>query len=138
MSEKHSGGCLCGAVRYEANAPVAKIVQCHCANCQKASGAGASANILMDFAALNFTKGEPKIFVDTADSGVKLNRAFCGDCGSSLYSQRHNMMDKLVLKAGSLDDSSQSKVVMNIWTKSGRPWVITDPQVDTHEENRPV
>ncbi len=106
MSESHSGGCLCGAVQYEASAPVSNIVQCHCANCQKASGAGASANIVMDTDALKFTKGEPKIFVDTADSGTKLNRAFCGDCGSSLYSQRHNMMNKLVLKAGSLDDSS--------------------------------
>ena len=138
MSEKHSGGCLCGAIRYEANAPIENIDQCHCLNCQKASGAGASANIVMDTAALHFIKGEPKVFVDIAESGTKLNRAFCGDCGSSLFSQRHNMMDKLVLKAGSLDDSSGSRIVMNIWTNSSRPWVVTDPTVVTHDENRPV
>ena len=126
MSEKHSGGCLCGAIRFEASAPIGNINQCHCLNCQKASGAGASANVLMDTAALRFIKGEPKIFVDTADSGTKLNRGFCGDCGSPLFSQRQNMMGKLVLKVGALDDSSGSGIVMNIWTSSARPWVLTD------------
>jgi hypothetical protein len=48
------------------------------------------------------------------------------------------MMDKLVLKAGSLDNSDDAKIVMNIWCQSARPWVMTDPQVDTFDQNRPV
>ncbi|MGB7182151.1 MAG: GFA family protein [Burkholderiaceae bacterium] len=138
MSNKKSGGCLCGAIRYEVSSPTDKIVQCHCRNCQKISGAGASANILVDTDKFKYTSGEPKVFVDTGDSGVQLNRAFCGNCGSSLFSQRHNMMNKLVLKAGSLDDSSDAKVVMNIWRQSARPWVLTDPEVSTFDQNRPT
>ena len=138
MSDNKTGGCLCGAVRYELQADTSKIVQCHCQNCQKISGAGASANILVDAASLKMTGVQPKIYVDTADSGNQLNRAFCPDCGSSLYSQRHNMMEKFVLKAGSLDNSNDAKVVMNIWRQSARPWVVTDPEVATFDQNRPV
>ena len=138
MSEKKTGGCLCGAVRYELTGDASKIVHCHCQNCQKIYGAGASANILVNASDLQMTGDEPKIYVDTADSGNQLNRAFCPACGSSLYSQRHNMMDKLVLKAGSLDNSDDAKIVMNIWCQSARPWVMTDPQVDTFDQNRPV
>lgn len=138
MSNVQTGGCLCGAVRYEVGSPTDRIVQCHCRNCQKVSGAGASANILVDTDQLKITQGEPKIFVDTADSGQKLSRAFCAQCGSSLYSQRHNMMNKIVLKAGSLDETPDAKIVMNIWTQSARPWVLTDPEVTSYDQNRPV
>lgn len=138
MSDKKTGGCLCGAVRYELIGDTDKIVQCHCRNCQKISGAGASTNILVDADKLTMLGEQPKIYVDTADSGNHLNRAFCSQCGSSLYSQRHNMMDKLVLKAGSLDNSDDASVVMNIWCQSARPWVVTDPDVKRFDQNRPV
>ena len=133
-----TGGCLCGAIRYTVTAPTDDIIICHCRSCQKASGAGASANIALLAEHLVFTAGEPAIYVDTAASGTKLNRAFCANCGSSIYSMRQNMMDRLVLKAGSLDDSSHARVAMNIWTKSRRPWTHIDDNLPAHEGNRPV
>ena len=138
MANSTTGGCLCGELRYELGSPTDRIIQCHCRNCQKISGAGASTNILIDTDQLVFTKGEPKIYVDTAASGNKLNRGFCANCGSSLFSQRHNMMNKMVLKAGSLDETPDSRIVMNIWTHSARPWVEIDTDVESHEQNRPV
>jgi hypothetical protein len=133
-----TGGCLCGQLRYEVNTATSDIIICHCTSCQKASGAGASANIAMLAEHLVFTRGTPKIYVDTADSGTLLNRAFCADCGSPIYSMRQNMMDRLVLKVGSLDDSSHARVVMHIWTKSRRPWSLIDEEIASHEGNRPA
>ena len=133
-----TGGCLCGSVRYEVTAATDSIIMCHCTSCQKASGAGASANIALLTEQLVFTTGDPKIYVDTAASGTKLNRAFCSECGSSIFSMRQNMTHRLVLKAGSLDDSSHASVTMHIWTDSKRPWSLIDETLDSHEGNRPA
>ena len=133
-----TGGCLCGSIRYEVTAATDNIIMCHCTSCQKASGAGASVNIALLTEQLVFTAGDPKIYVDTAASGTGLNRAFCARCGSSIFSMRQNMTDRLVLKAGTLDDSSHAKVTMHIWTASKRPWSLIDDTLDSHEGNRPA
>lgn len=137
MSISSSGGCLCGAIRYQVGAPMKNIIACHCANCRKASGAGASHNILLKTSDLAFTAGTPKRYVDTADSGNALYRFFCAECGSSIYSQRSTMPEMLVLKAGSLDDASGLSIGMHIWTDSALPWMHRDPAVDQHPKNRP-
>ncbi|MCF8179614.1 MAG: GFA family protein [Sulfuritalea sp.] len=138
MTQEITGGCLCGKIRYTISQPIDKIIACHCTHCQKASGAGASHNAPMPASALQITQGEPKRYDDMADSGNILWRFFCPDCGSSLYSQRSKTPEMIVLKAGSLDDSNGMKLIMNIWTKSARPWMPIDPASECHEQNRPV
>jgi hypothetical protein len=56
-----------------------------------------------------------------------LNRYFCGDCGSPIYSQRANNTEYVVLRVGTLDGAPDMKITMNIWTKSKRPWAWIDP-----------
>ena len=138
MSNAITGGCLCGNIRYTVSAPVEKIIACHCTHCQKASGAGASYNAVVPSSALSFTAGKPKLFADTAQSGNILNRYFCPDCGSPIYSQRAKVPEMMVLKVGTLDAPDDLKLVMNIWTKSARPWMHMDPATECHAENRPV
>jgi len=43
-----------------------------------------------------------------------------------------------VLKVGTLDDSADMKLIMNIWTGSARPWMPVDPATECHPGNRPV
>jgi hypothetical protein len=133
-----TGGCLCGALRYRINRPLDKLIQCHCTHCQKTSGAGASFNAAIPADSFELTRGTPKRYDDKADSGNILWRFFCGDCGSPLYSQRSTLPGFMVIKAGSLDDSDQLKVTMNIWTRSARPWMPIDPALEQHPQNRPV
>ena len=116
-----TGGCLCGAVRYRVAAPVDAIVMCHCTHCQKASGTGASANVIVPTAALTVERGTPRVFSQVVDSGNTLERHFCGDCGSPLWSRRAHQPERTVLKVGSLD-APEGRVVMNIWTRSARAW----------------
>ncbi|HZQ73547.1 MAG TPA: GFA family protein [Burkholderiales bacterium] len=122
-----TGGCLCGAIRYIISAPVAELRACHCTNCQKASGAAGSVNAVLPASAFQITKGAPKRYSAVVDSGRTLHRFFCGDCGSPLYSQRANAPETVVVRAGSMDDSSGMKITANIWTKSARPWAYIDP-----------
>ena len=56
----------------------------------------------------------------------------CGDCGSPIYSHRATTPETLVVRAGTLDDSSAMKITMNIWTRSARPWAWIDPASKQH------
>jgi hypothetical protein len=130
MTTGHTGGCLCGAIRYTVNAPVTALRACHCTHCQMTSGSGASVNAVIlskDFA---LTKGAPKRYSDRADSGRTLQRFFCGDCGSPIYSQRDGTPERVVVRAGTFDDSSGMKISTHIWTRSARPWSHIDPDAE--------
>lgn len=127
MTTPLTGGCMCGAIRYTLDAPVTELRACHCTTCQKGSGTEGSVNAVIPAAAFKLTKGTPKCHPTQADSGRTLNRYFCGDCGSPIYSQRTTALDMMVVRAGSLDDSSGMKITANIWTRSARPWAYIDP-----------
>lgn len=138
MPDPIAGGCLCGKIRYELSQAPQNVIACHCTHCQKISGAGSSHNAVVATSAVKFTSGQPKRFRDTAQSGNILYRYFCGDCGSSLYSQREKMPEMTILKVGTLDKAGDMKLVMNIWTNSARPWMHIDPATERHPENRPI
>ena len=132
MSAPLTGSCLCGAIHYTVNLPVTELRACHCTHCQKASGAAGSVNAVVPGAAFKITHGAPKCYAATADSGRTLYRYFCGDCGSPIYSQRATTPETVVVRAGTLDDSSGMKITMNIWTRSARPWAWIDPASKRH------
>ena len=137
MTPPFTGGCLCGAIRYTVNAPVTALRACHCTHCQKTSGTGKSVNAVIlskDFA---LTQGAPKRYADKADSGRVLQRFFCGDCGSPIYSQRDISPERMVVRAGSFDDSSAMRITAHIWTKSARPWSYIDPGSEQLPGNPP-
>ena len=77
-----TGGCLCGAVRYECTEPPVSAGTCHCRECQQWTGSAYNAFVGFSTSALRFTKGKPKIF--NAPSGIK-ELGFCSDCGSPLW-----------------------------------------------------
>ncbi|MEK6244672.1 MAG: GFA family protein [Pseudomonadota bacterium] len=127
MTSPLTGGCLCGAIRYTVSAPVTGLRACHCTHCQKASGTGSSVNAVVPGSAFALTQGIPRRYADKADSGRTLYRHFCGDCGSPIYSYRQITPERMVVRAGTFDDSSAMKITTNIWTKSARPWSWIDP-----------
>ena len=122
MTAKHTGGCLCGAIRYTVDVPITELRACYCTHCQKASGAAGSVNAVVPTSALHFTQGKPKRYASKAESGRTLFRFFCGDCGSPLYSQRETTPETSVLRAGTIDDLGDVKITASIWTRSARHW----------------
>ena len=138
MTAPITGGCLCGAVRYEITAPVTALRACHCLNCQKHTGSGGSVNAVVPKDSFRITKGEPKKYEDSAtQSGRTLSRHFCGNCGSPLFSQRNPDIGIRIVRAGTLDDSSGMKIAANIWTSTARPWDHIDPSTECHAGNAP-
>ncbi|MCH2099577.1 MAG: GFA family protein [Pseudomonadales bacterium] len=118
-----TGGCLCGAVRYElAEAPTMMGV-CHCKNCQKQAGSAFSTLAAVPIAGFTLT-GTPKQYVDRdTDSGNYVERWFCGDCGSPIYSALPSMTDQIFLKTGTLDDTSGFAPQFNVWCSAKQNWV---------------
>jgi hypothetical protein len=122
-----NGGCLCGAIRYTISADVTELRACHCTSCQKMSGTGNSVNAIVPSKDFKLEKGALKRFSATADSGRMLNRYFCGDCGSHIYSQREVTPERMVVRAGTIENAPPMKITSHLWTKSKRPWSHIDP-----------
>lgn len=81
-----SGGCQCGAVRYQSEGPFDDPELCHCRMCQKAHGAPAVTWASVPVAALHWTRGQIAEFQSSAHA----SRGFCNQCGTPLTFRRHN------------------------------------------------
>jgi hypothetical protein len=130
-----SGGCACGRIRYTHRGKPLVMAECHCRDCQRATG-GAYASVLLVRRAALEVRGEPKGFVTPSAQGNDVTRTFCPDCGSPLFGQSAAAPDFIAVKAGSLDDPAWFKPTTCIWTSSAQPWSRLDPEL-AHFEREP-
>jgi hypothetical protein len=117
-----AGGCLCGKVRYSADADPIFTGVCHCRNCQKESGSAFAIVVAVPQPTLNI-RGELKTYEDKGDSGKPMYRRFCPECGSTVMDEASAMPDVLMIQAGTLDDSSWLKPAMQIYCDSAQSWL---------------
>lgn len=127
-----TGQCLCGAIKYEIQSPPAMTGVCHCKNCQRQAGSAFSTLASVPKTEFAFTAGEPKLFEDRdTNSGNPVQRYFCGNCGSPIYSAIEAQPDTLILKTGTLDDTSGFKPMFHAWCDSKQDWVTLEEGVPT-------
>jgi hypothetical protein len=121
-----SGGCQCGAVRYEIAAAPLSVYACHCRDCQRQTGAAFALSMVVPRAAIRITQGTPHRWLrpgsETA-SGTPSDCLFCGACGARLYHLPSRNPEVAVVKPGTLDDTRWLAPVGHIWTESAQPWV---------------
>jgi hypothetical protein len=96
---------------------------CHCKNCQRQAGSAFSIFAGVPRAAFDITGDALKTYEDTADSGNKIKRLFCGECGSPIYSDLSPESETVYLKVGTLDDTSELKPQFHVWCDSAQDWV---------------
>ncbi len=137
MSIPFTGGCACGAVRYECSAEPLIALNCHCRNCQRASGSAFASNLAVPQAALTFT-GVVKYYDVMADSGRAVSHGFCPTCGSPLVASVPGVSNLIVLKAGSLDDPSVHRPTMDIYMDSAQPWDYPNPELTKFPKMPPL
>jgi hypothetical protein len=127
MSEVATGGCLCGAVKYNfERANILSAHHCHCTDCQKSTGSGKATVIFLPTPALELS-GELKYYTVTGTDGAHISRGFCPQCGSPVISFIEEMPDARLVKAGTLDDSSWLEIDSNLWSDSAQAWSPVDP-----------
>ncbi len=110
-----SGGCMCGAVRYEASGDPVRMVNCHCDTCRKITGSAFATNIFMKAEDVTVTQGETTVFEHGADSGNRLNKEFCPTCGSQIFSYRLDGPPLRGIKVGSIDDAGFVQPTANLY-----------------------
>ncbi len=120
------GSCHCGAITFEAEADPEKVTICHCTDCQTSTGSAFRTNIPVPGGSFKMLSGEPTIYVKTtAESGNPRAQAFCGKCGSPIYSTTPGDGPKpsYMVRVGILRERDQLVPKLQNWFRSARPWV---------------
>ena len=120
---KISGGCLCGALRYQAEGEPLFAGYCCCDDCQKASGSGFIPFIGYPANAIKIAGAVIRHQLDQKD-GRSSVRNSCASCGSLVYGGDIGKSDFHTIYAGTLDDPSQFNPTMAIMTRFKPDWVI--------------
>jgi hypothetical protein len=112
------------------------MLNCHCRDCQLASGGPYSPTLIVANTTLTMTKGRTKCFEKPADSGNIVRREFCADCGSPLFASSLGRAGFIGIKAASLDDPAWFKPEADVWVQSAQPWDCLDPAVSKYGTSR--
>jgi len=128
MSTSFTGGCMCGAIRYECTVEPIAMGKCHCRDCQRATGSAFAPALIVPRSALTIT-GEVKYYEGIGDSGSIVGRGFCPTCGSRLFGKPVTRPDLISIMAGSLDDPSWFVPAMDIYTTSAQQWDVMNPDL---------
>lgn len=135
MSEPITGGCLCGEVRYECHGEPLRAFICHCTDCQRFTGSVFSAEVIFPRESLRILTGTPKGYSVIAESGNKIERQFCGRCGSGLFAVLDKRPTSVSVQAGTLDDKSKFKPSFHVWTRSQVKTVRINDELKTFDRS---
>jgi hypothetical protein len=127
MPTSFTGGCACGAIRYEVNAEPIMMFNCHCRDCQFTTGSGFTPVVDVPAKAFKITKGSPRYYFTGHNK-----RGFCPECGSRLFGGESETGQGIA--ASSLDDPTLFKPQADIWTSDAQPWDAMDPKLPKFEE----
>lgn len=128
----HTGRCFCGQVRYTVDADPVGARSCWCRDCQYIASGSATNNVLFPEEAVRFT-GEITTLEKIADSGNTVERGFCPQCGSQMYSRTVKPKGApMRIRAGTLDDPELMAPQAVIWAASAPSWAVLDPGLPHH------
>jgi hypothetical protein len=128
MTESYTGGCACGAIRYEVSAEPAMMNFCQCRQCQRESGNGHGAHVTFVGAPVKIT-GEASHWESVGEGGTRKNRGFCPTCGNPVYITLPDMPEVFVASAASLDDPGRYQPQIVMWASAAQAWDHLDPAI---------
>ena len=125
------GGCLCGAVRYEASSVPYNITHCHCADCRRSGGAAFVTWASFAKSGFRVTRGEMR---EVTFAGRL--RSFCPQCGTALTFRSGPDADEVDVTVCSFDQPELVSPADHIWTEDRLPWIQLADGLPTHIRNR--
>jgi hypothetical protein len=130
-----TGGCGCGAVRFEVTAPLVSARYCHCTRCQRRSGAAASANAQVEPGSFQIVQGEDRVRTWRPDGGAE--KCFCGDCGSALFSRDRDDAAQVAVRLGAFDEDPGIRPTVRQFVAYAAPWEpLPDDGLPRYPERR--
>jgi hypothetical protein len=127
-----TGGCLCGALRWEATEPPRAMGLCCCADCRKASGSGYIPFAQFSAKSLQIT-GPTLSFASPARSGRDAIRNSCAVCAGLVFGGALGKTESHTIYAGSADDPSWFKPTLAIFARNLPSWVVVPPGLEQFE-----
>jgi len=111
-----TGGCQCGAVRYEVSGEPFALYVCHCRECQKQSASAFGISLIVRRSNFCLTGGAVTFWSRGTDSGRTLKCAFFPDCGSRLWHETEGESETISIKGGSSYKPVDLGSAIHIWT----------------------
>lgn len=121
---KIDGGCVCGFIKYEAEADPEQVGLCHCTDCQTFSGSAFRVGVPVPEADFKLLSGELKEYIKTAESGNKRVQAFCPECGTHLYSTSPGAGPRdFRIRTSTARQRNALPPKRQGWMRSAQPWL---------------
>lgn len=127
------GGCACGNIKYHVCSKPLAMFNCHCGDCQKASGGTFVSVALFNEKDLSILSGSPKYFRSYGESGRWTDRGFCPNCGTPLFAKGEIAPGLISIKPGSLNDNAWFKPTIDTWAGCAPAWVALDDSLPKHD-----
>lgn len=137
MNQPYTGGCACGAIRYEIRDEPMAMGDCQCRDCQLRSGTGHGSYLSFASRAAVSLHGEATQWSSAADNGNIKSHAFCPKCGTPVYLTFAVMPELFIIHAASLDDPTRYQPRMVFYTVRGHAWDRVDPALIRFEKMPP-
>ena len=139
MNLPFTGGCSCGAIRYECTTKPIMTLKCHCRDCQHLTGGGFAPAVLVLAEAFRLTRGQLRYHFTPSIARGKHKRGFCHECGSRVTGEESEAEDSqfVGVLAGTLDDPSWFQPQMDIFVSDAQPWDQMDPGIPKFEQYPP-
>jgi hypothetical protein len=132
-----TGGCLCGRVRFALSRPAEAAGYCHCTRCQKRTGGGSSVQARIDGTTFTLTQGDEFVRAWRPPNGG-FDKAFCGECGSHLFSRNPDDPSQMSVRLGAFDGDPGVRPSWHTFVHYAPPWEpVPDDGLERYAEGRP-
>ena len=122
MSAKHTGGCFCGAIKFEAHGDPLWICHCHCNSCRRNTGAPVTTFVGLLKEQFTWLSGTPKVY--SSSPGVR--RSFCADCGTPLCYEADRCDDQIHMYVSVMDRPDDFVPTKHVFVGEKISWLELD------------
>lgn len=124
--------CGCGSLKLTAEGDPAMVIQCHCHDCQRRSGAPSGFGAYFPVNQLTIS-GESSSYKRTSDAGRWLRNHFCPTCGTTLYWEAEAFDGIVGVSVGCFTDPDFPSPQRSVFTVRKHHWVEPAPGADVYD-----
>jgi hypothetical protein len=115
-----TGGCMCGAVRFEVSEPLLGVLYCHCKRCQRRTGSAFSISGLTQPGSFTLIEGDDVRAYEPGDRGWL--KSYCGRCGSQLFTTNPESPELIAVRVEALDQDPGVPPSLHQFVDYTPPW----------------
>ena len=116
------GACHCGLITFTAEIDPARVIACHCSDCQVLSGSPFRVSVVAPVETL-VLHGEPKSYIKVAESGNRRAQLFCPECATPLFAMAPENATTVIIRLGCVKQRAQLMPAVQLWQRSSMPWL---------------